>query len=94
MAQLLVHRRESHNPTKMFKCRDFEKDACRFRSEECWYNHEDNISMDEKVEEHKTPVFQKAEVNPHPPDMMEKIVNMLEMLSKKVKSLEETKNNQ
>ena len=94
MAQLLVHRKEYHNPTKKIQCRDFDKESCRFSSEECWYKHENDISVDENVEECQDSVFQKAKVNQDPPDMMQKIVNMLELLSRKVKSLEETQINQ
>ena len=61
MAQLLVHRKEYHNPTKKIQ-------------------HENDISLDENVEECQDSVFQKAKVNQEPPDMMQQIVNMLELL--------------
>ena len=51
MEQLLSHRKESHNKTKKFMCRDFKKGSCKFTSEECWYSHEDeDVSVEEGME--------------------------------------------
>jgi hypothetical protein len=93
MEQLLTHRKKSHNKTKQFKCRDFKKGACHFSFEECWYNHED-IPTEEKIEDIQNSGFQKPEVNLHPPDLVERIVSMLEMLTQKVNNLEKTQINQ
>ena len=87
MAQLLVHRKESHTDTKMFRCRDDRKGACRFSSDDCWFKHDD-ILVDREGKDTSKPVFQNAKVNLHPPDLIEKIVSMMEILTKKVSILE------
>ena len=65
----------------------------QFSSEECWYDHED-IPTEEKIEDIQNSGFQKAKVNLHPPDLVERIVSMLEMLTQKVNNLEKTQINQ
>jgi hypothetical protein len=82
---LMTHRKETHSEANSLKCRDFQKGTCRYKDNECWYNHNE-----EQVEQQKnvhTQDFQKVQNNPHPPDMMERMRNMMEMLTEKVKNL-------
>ena len=44
--------------------------------------------MNDKENDVQTPVFQKAQDDPHPPDMMERMMSMMEKLMKKVENLE------
>ena len=76
-------------------CRDFKKGSCKFTSEECWYSHEDeDVSVEEEIKTNQDSVFQKANMNLHPPDLIVKIVNMLQLLTGKISSLEKAQFNQ
>ena len=83
----MIHRKDRHTESNMFKCRDFQKGFCRFKENECWYNH-DEKSVNYTEKDVQTPVFQEAQDNPHPPDMMERMMSMMEKLMKKVENLE------
>ena len=88
----MVHRKESHTQSGMFKCRDFMKGICTFNVKECWYSHDDKNG---EIHQQNIPFFQKAQDNPHPPDLMERLISMMEKLTKKVDVLEKTvQNNQ
>ena len=71
----------------MNKCTKFQGNKCKFTSESCWYNH-DEKSVNYTEKDVQTPVFQEAQDNPHPPDMMERMMSMMEKLMKKVENLE------
>jgi hypothetical protein len=85
--ELMMHRKDMHTESNMFKCRAFQKGLCRNKENECWYNH-DEKSVNDTEKDVQTPVFQKAQDNPHPPDMMERMMSIMEKLMKKVEILE------
>ena len=86
----MLKHRKLHTEAAMFKCRDFKQGYCRFTSNECWYEHEKMNTNEEKEEEEvdESSVFQKARPNPNPPDMMERMMTMVEKLMMKVENLE------
>ena len=83
----MVHRKEAHSQSNMFKCRDFKNGACRFSSSECWYKHEENQTDDNQGAFQKSD-FQKGQENPQPPEVIERILSMMEKLMEKVNTLE------
>ena len=62
---------------------------CKFTSMECFYKHEKapNENVNDKQQDL---VFQVAQSNNHPPDMMHKILSIVEKLMDKVSILEGT----
>ena len=87
-ADLIVHRKETHAPVKVNKCRDFQQRSCRFAAEECWYKHDE-----EGNERAKKSFFQNAQDSNHPPDLMERVLGMMEKLMEKVNILEGNREN-
>lgn len=81
-SQLMSHRKQIHPLYIRSKCRDFIKGDCKFSSD-CWYVH------DEKYENGNMD-FQQVQNNPHPPDLIQSIVSMMEKISAKVLELEES----
>ena len=84
------HRKMNH-PEVVVKCRDFERDCSRFPEAECWYNHSPS---EEPGFEYQKSDFQKAQHNLHPPDLMQRIISMMELVMMKVEKLENTQNSQ
>ena len=73
---------------KLFQCREYRKGSCNFTSETCWYSHD--VILKDKVssEVNKVPVFWESKEKLQPPDLMERIMTMLETVTTKVKELE------
>ena len=98
--ELLTHRKETHVQSSMFKCREFKQGTCKFSANECWYKHDNKIAEDKQDDArqkhfHQNSDFQNVQDNPHPPEMMERIISMMERLANKVESLEQiVKNDQ
>ena len=80
----MKHRKFEHNQI-IAKCRDYNQGSCRFTKEECWYSHSENKSASENDE---SEVFRKETLSNHPPDMLERLMDMMEELVKKVNILE------
>ena len=84
--EFMKHRKVNH-PLMISKCRDFKNGECRFTDDECWYVHEEissNMSQGNSV-------FWKVPEN-HSPDLMTRIIDMMEKLTKKVETLEKLSN--
>ena len=79
----MKHRKQDH-PQIISKFRDFNYGECRFSAEECWYNH--NESSTNKQDNNS--FFWKYQENHQPPDLMKRIIDMMEQLVKKVEVLE------
>ena len=56
-----------------------------FNAQEFWYGHDDKPGV---IHQQNIPVFQKSQDNNHPPDLMERIMLMMEKLTEKVDILE------
>ena len=83
-ADLMDHRKQEHRSI-VTKCRDYPKGECTFSNEECWYIHNDEPEVNGNA---KCPVFCNAQEHNHPPDMMKRIVDMMEKVMEKVQILE------
>ena len=82
----MTHRKETHSESNTLKCREFQKGTCRYKDNECWFNHDEEPFKQQKNVHAQD--FQKAQDNPHPPEMMERMISMMEILMEKVGKLE------
>ena len=89
LAQLMVHRKQVHDQASKFKCRDYKFGTCRFEATDCWYSHDDEPQTETQNKPNESG-FQFVPQNSHPPDMMERIMTMMEKLSEKVNMLEKS----
>ena len=86
-SEFMKHRKFKHNQI-IAKCRDFIQGSCRFNQEECWYSHSEYSVNKSASENAESEVFRKAKTINHPPDMLERLMDMMEQLVKKVTILE------
>ena len=69
---LMVHKKTNHKSI-VKACNDFQQNKCRFKSESCWFIHEQTIKNPEKVSKNSTGkpekqlVFQNNYQNSNPP---------------------------
>ena len=87
----MMHRKTNHSQI-VSKCRDYQLGRCNFSEYECWYKHDEISFTYETENEANSSVFQKAPEDNHPPDMMKKVIDMMEMIMMKVKNLENSQN--
>ena len=85
----MTHKKQNH-PQSVSKCRDFLEGKCDFTANECWYNHEKRKPVSEPENRADESVFQKAPEKNHPPDMMKKLMDMMEVIMEKVNRLEKS----
>ena len=93
IALLMAHKRENHAQRSEFKCRDFVKGTCRFNADICWYSHgEESMNVKQKQTDSPSPnsVFQKGQVTHQPPDLIQRIISMMEKVMEKVEHLEKS----
>ena len=82
------HRKKSHSQqANMFGCKKFKEGKCFYSENECWYKHEE-ILIEDICQNDKKQVFRKAQDSPHPPDVIGKMMQMMEKLVEKVNLLE------
>ena len=65
---IMVHKKTTHK-TVVKPCKMFQQNKCRFKSESCWFVHEQENGKNEKPTEETDDqsVFQRKEQNPKPP---------------------------
>ena len=88
-SDLMSHRKMIHR-TKLSVCREYKSGNCKFMPNNCWYSHNEGFQSENSKEDSKEPVFWKSRVNSQPPDLIERIMSMLEVVTSKVKELEVT----
>ena len=86
-AELIAHRQNAHAPDKVKVCRDYQRGSCRYSEDECWYKH-----VSGSVSDHgrQSSIFQNAPRMNHRPEnaIMEKTMEMMQMLISQISSLE------
>ena len=89
-AEFMHHRKTIHSQMN-FKCREFRNGSCKFNESECWYTHDED---EQTRNENQNPVFQKEQINPHPPDvdLIVRLMDMVEKVIMKVELLEKSQN--
>ena len=75
------------------KCRENQLGKCVYSGIECWYRHEEMSFVYDFDKGSKTSVFQMAPENNLPPEMMLRIMTMMEKLILKVDKLEKASQN-
>ena len=86
-SDFMYHRKTKHSQI-VSKCRDFSQRTCNYSDSECWYKHDEAIFVNVSENEAHNSDFQKATEDNHPPDMMQRMMNLMEILMEKVKNLE------
>ena len=82
------HRKQSHSQqANMFRCKKFKEGKCFYSENECWYKHEEKLNDDDNQDDQKQVVWE-AQDNLHPPDVIGKMMKMMEKLVEKVNLLE------
>ena len=87
-SEFMVHKKTHHEKT-VPKCREYQTGNCVHSKNECWYRHEE-ISFVYETESPSDSVFQEAPEDHQPPDMMIRLMDMMEELFKKVQKLEKS----
>ena len=82
----MIHKKTDHMQA-VPKCKKFMKGEC-IKHDKCWYNHDEiNVVVEEEnIQENLG--FHKEQENSQPPDMMRRILDMMEKIIVKVDRLE------
>ena len=88
-SDFMVHRKMNHTQS-VPKCRDFQQGNCHLSHEECWYKHDDISFTYEANNGTDSSGFQNAPDNNHPPDMIRRMMDLMEILRGKVDNLEKS----
>ena len=88
--ELMRHRKVNH-PQVILKCRDFDQGFCRFQEDDCWYNHSHN---QEPIENETQNSYFHRNQQMHPPDLIQRIMTMMENVMMRVGNMEKTQNMQ
>ena len=81
-SDFMIHKKLKHGQA-VPKCREYQKGKCLNIENECWYKHDEMIFVYETSNESES-VFQMAPENNHPPEMIKRIIDMMEKLIMKV----------
>ena len=87
-SEFMLHRKTDHYQI-VSKCRDHLQGKCTNSDFECWYKHDDLSFAYETQNEEQNLDFQEGPED-HPPDMMKRMMDLMEMLMMKVNNLEKS----
>ena len=80
--------KKTHHIQAVPKCRKFLKGDCTLKNEKCWYAH-DYINVVYEQEKENLG-FHKEPTHSQPPDLMQRIMSMMETIASKVDNLEKS----
>ena len=85
----MKHRKTNH-PQTVHRCRDLLQGECYHGEDECWYKHDDISFIYDAKNKAESPVFQKASEENQPPEMMKRMMDLMEIVMSKVDTLEKS----